>query len=232
MSLENFLYNLRSHVFSYRRQQSSFSTLGMAKLQSPTSAQADKRASTSVMPGAPQSYREAALFENGAKHQPQKIGHGEWNSFSHFLWSWGLEKTKPTQNHQWREAYSEQLLELFLVTPIWSKEDCSNCHGIEEMGIVMRGEERRERREEERRGEERRGEERRGEERRGEEREEEERRGEERRGEERRGEERRGEERRGEERRGEERREREERRGEERRGEERRGGIKRLLCFW
>lgn len=36
-------------MFSYRRKQSSFSTLGMAKLQSPSSAQVDNRASTSVM---------------------------------------------------------------------------------------------------------------------------------------------------------------------------------------
>lgn len=28
-----------------------------------------------------------------------QIGHGEWNSFSHFLWSWGLEKTKPSKGN-------------------------------------------------------------------------------------------------------------------------------------
>lgn len=56
MTLENFLYNLRSHTFSYRRQQSSFPILGMAKMQSPISAQADNRASTSVMPGTPHSF--------------------------------------------------------------------------------------------------------------------------------------------------------------------------------
>ena len=95
-----------------------------------------------------------------------QIGHAEWNSFSHFLWRRGLEKTKPSegncsaahrgsilhpssfscsealilaetqsllvqtqlpfplllaQNHHWREAYSEQLLDLLLGTPIWTR---------------------------------------------------------------------------------------------------------------
>lgn len=74
--LGDLLY-VHSHMFSYRRQQSSFSILGMAKLQSPTSAQADNRASTSVMPGTPHSYTGAAPSENWTKHQPQKVSSAE-----------------------------------------------------------------------------------------------------------------------------------------------------------
>lgn len=87
MSLENFLYNLHFHMFSYRRQQSSFSILGMAKLQSPpvprqrTVHRTDNRVSTSVMPGTPHSYtrdcRDPAPFKNWTKHQSQKVSSAE-----------------------------------------------------------------------------------------------------------------------------------------------------------